>query len=105
MQGEFEISLKGKVTYFLRLQIKQAKDGTFIRQMKYFLEFLKNFDVKSSKSISTPLAYNMLIDNYESVEEIDITKYNRILTLFNRELVCVCVLDFKRVLGNLTLRS
>ena len=30
MQGEFEMSHMGELTYFLGLQIKQLKDGIFI---------------------------------------------------------------------------
>ncbi|KAK6124579.1 hypothetical protein DH2020_041675 [Rehmannia glutinosa] len=35
MQGKFEISMMGELTFFLGLQVKQSKDGTFISQTKY----------------------------------------------------------------------
>ena len=34
MQGEFEMSIMGKLTYFLGLQMKQLKHGTFLSQPK-----------------------------------------------------------------------
>jgi len=34
MQGEFEMSLMGELTFFLGLQIKQAKEGKFVSQTK-----------------------------------------------------------------------
>jgi hypothetical protein len=43
MQGEFEMSMMGELTYFLGLQIKPLEEGTFIYQTKYCLEFLKKF--------------------------------------------------------------
>ncbi|KAK8609283.1 hypothetical protein V6N13_061732 [Hibiscus sabdariffa] len=41
MQGEFEISMMGELSFFLVLQIKQRKDDTFINQAKYIKEKLK----------------------------------------------------------------
>ena len=45
MQGEFEMSMMGELTYFLGLQIKQCKSGTFLNQAKYTLKLLKRFNV------------------------------------------------------------
>ena len=35
MQEEFEMSMMGELTFFLRLQVKQMKHGTFLCQTKY----------------------------------------------------------------------
>jgi hypothetical protein len=32
---EFEMSIMGELNFFLELQIKQTKDGTFVHQDKY----------------------------------------------------------------------
>lgn len=79
MHGEFEMSLMGKLTYFLGLQINQAKNGTFISQMKYFFKLLNKFDMQKSKSISTLMASNVLIDKDANCVEIKITKYRGII--------------------------
>ncbi|XP_050909579.1 uncharacterized mitochondrial protein AtMg00810-like [Lathyrus oleraceus] len=62
MQGEFEISLMGQLNYFLRLQIKQLKGGTFVCQAKYCHELVKRFRMVDSKSIDTPMPTNGNLD-------------------------------------------
>ena len=34
MQGEFKMSMMGELTYFLGLQVKQLKHGTFLKSIK-----------------------------------------------------------------------
>ncbi|XP_050909931.1 uncharacterized mitochondrial protein AtMg00810-like [Lathyrus oleraceus] len=75
MQGEFEMSIMGKMNYFLGLQIKQLKDGIFINQSKYCKELLKRFDMDSCKAMSTPMGSGTYVDQDESGVSIDITKY------------------------------
>ena len=41
MANEFEMSMIGELSYFLGLQIKQLKNGTFISQGKYIKDMLK----------------------------------------------------------------
>ncbi|KAL3524966.1 hypothetical protein ACH5RR_013338 [Cinchona calisaya] len=41
MQEEFEMSMMGKLQFFLGLQVHQTKEGTFITQIKYTKELLK----------------------------------------------------------------
>jgi len=43
MQGEFEMSMMGELTFFLGLQINQSTKGIFISQTKYCTELLKKF--------------------------------------------------------------
>jgi hypothetical protein len=54
----FEISMMGVLTFFLRFQIKHVKDGTFINQMKYTHDILKNFGTENAKSIKTFMGTN-----------------------------------------------
>jgi hypothetical protein len=44
-----------ELSYFLGLQIKQLKNGTFVSQCKYIKDTLKKFGMKDAKSISTPM--------------------------------------------------
>ena len=71
MQGEFEMSHMGELTYFLRLQIKQLKDGIFINQAKYIKELLKKYNLDNSKSISTPMSVNTKLDSDEKGKLVD----------------------------------
>ena len=49
IQNEFEMSMIGKLTYFLGLQVNQLEKGTFISQIKYVKEILKEFAMKDCK--------------------------------------------------------
>ena len=56
MANEFEMSMIGELSYFLGLQIKQLKNGTFVSQGKYIKDMIKKFGMIDSKVISTPMA-------------------------------------------------
>ena len=43
MSREFEMSMIGELSFFLGLQIKQLKEGTFVCQSKYMKDILKIF--------------------------------------------------------------
>jgi hypothetical protein len=45
MSRGFEMSMMGELQYFLGLQIKQVKDGTFVHQTKYTKDMLKKFQM------------------------------------------------------------
>jgi uncharacterized membrane protein YciS (DUF1049 family) len=53
MANEFEMSMIGELSYFLGLQIKQLKNGTFVSQGKYIKDMLKKFGMENTKEIST----------------------------------------------------
>ena len=42
MTSEFEMSTIGELSYFLGLQIKQLKNGTFVSQDKYIKDMIKS---------------------------------------------------------------
>jgi hypothetical protein len=42
MKKEFEISMIGKLTYFLGLQVKQTDEGMFVSQSKFAKIWLRN---------------------------------------------------------------
>jgi hypothetical protein len=62
MIDRFEMSMMGVLTFFLRFQIKQAKDGTFISQKKYTRDILKKFGMDKAKLIKTPMGTNGHLD-------------------------------------------
>jgi hypothetical protein len=49
-------------TFFLGFQIKQAKEGTFISQMKYTHDIIKKFGMDKAKPIKTPMGTNGHLD-------------------------------------------
>jgi hypothetical protein len=58
----FEISMMGVLTFFLGFQIKQAKEVTFISQIKYTCDILKKFGMDKAKPIKTPMGTNGHLD-------------------------------------------
>jgi hypothetical protein len=64
MTDRFEISMMGVLTLFLGFQIKQAKERTFISQMKYTCDILKKFGMDKAKSIKTLMGTNGHLDLY-----------------------------------------
>ena len=46
MYSKFEMSMIGELNFFLGLQIKQPKEGTFINQAKYIRDLLKRFNLQ-----------------------------------------------------------
>jgi hypothetical protein len=58
MANEFEMSMIGELSYFLRLEIKQIKNGTFVSQGKYIKDMIKKFRLQDAKQMSTPMGTN-----------------------------------------------
>jgi len=71
MANEFEMLMIGELSYFLGLQIKQLKNGTFVSQGKYIKDMLKKFDMDDEKTISTPMGKNGSLDSNTSGNMVD----------------------------------
>jgi len=80
MQGEFERFMMGELTYFLGLQVKQLKHGTFLSQSKYCFDLLKKFKMEDCKEAATPIATNCLMNADEAGNQVDSTKYRRLIS-------------------------
>ena len=59
MQAEFEMSMIGKLTHFLRLQIRQQDSGISLSQSKYTKNLVKKFGLESTSSVRTPMSPNV----------------------------------------------
>ena len=57
MHSEFEMSMMGELNFFLGLQIKQLKKGTFINQANYVRDLLKKYNLEKVKTKSHPRAH------------------------------------------------
>jgi hypothetical protein len=62
MTDRFEVSMMGVLSFFLGFQIKQAKEETFISQMKYTRDILKKFGTDKAEPIKTPMGTNDHLD-------------------------------------------
>jgi hypothetical protein len=75
MSREFEMSMIGELSFFLGLQIKQLKEGTFVCQSKYVRDILKKFGMEDEKPIKTPMATNGYLDLDEGGKPVDLKLY------------------------------
>ena len=75
MHSEFEMSMMGELTFFLGLQIKQLKEGTFINQVKYIRDLLKKYNLEKVKAKRTPMGSSIKLDIDEKGKPVDQTKY------------------------------
>jgi len=79
MSREFEMSMIGELSFFLGLQIKQLKEGTFVCQSKYVKDILKKFGMDDAKPIKTPMATNGHLDLDEGGKPVDIKLYRSMI--------------------------
>jgi hypothetical protein len=110
MTRQFEMSMIRELNCFLRFQIKQLKEGTFIHQEKYTNDILKKFKMDDCKPIKTPKPTNEHLDLDEGGKSVDQKLYRSMigsllyLTASRPDIMfSVCsVLSFKPTLKNLT---
>jgi hypothetical protein len=79
MSREFEMSMMGELNFFLSLQIKQSKEGTFVHQGKYTKDMLKKFDMADAKPLSTPMATTTVLNADEDGEVVDQKEYQSMI--------------------------
>jgi hypothetical protein len=75
MSREFEMSMMGELQFFLGLQIKQSKEGTFVHQDKYTKDIVRKFKMEDSKATATPMSTTTTLDADEEGEHVDQKEY------------------------------
>ncbi|GKB85111.1 retrovirus-related pol polyprotein from transposon TNT 1-94, partial [Tanacetum coccineum] len=58
----FKMSMMGKLSIFLGLQISQSPRGIFLNQSKYALESLKKYGMETCKPVDTPMVEKSKLD-------------------------------------------
>jgi hypothetical protein len=71
MSREFEMSMIGELQFFLGLQIKQLKEGTFVHQAKYTKDIVRKFKMEDSKAMTTSMSTTTALDADEEGEHVD----------------------------------
>nr|GFC94317.1 ribonuclease H-like domain, reverse transcriptase, RNA-dependent DNA polymerase [Tanacetum cinerariifolium] len=79
MKDKFQMSSMGELTFFLDLQVKQKKDGIFIRQDKYVAEILKKFGLSEGKSASTLIDSEKPLLKDSDGEDVDVYTYRSMI--------------------------
>ncbi|GKD07362.1 copia protein [Tanacetum coccineum] len=75
MHDEFEMSMMGKLNFFLGLQIEQMEDKIFFNQSKYIKEMLKKFGLEDSKPTKTSMSTEIKLTEDDEANYVDNTKY------------------------------
>jgi hypothetical protein len=63
--------MMGELTFFLGIQVKQLKQGTFMHQAKYTKDLIKKFIMAELKLVSTPMSTAMSVGPNEDGEAVD----------------------------------
>nr|GEV83639.1 retrovirus-related Pol polyprotein from transposon TNT 1-94 [Tanacetum cinerariifolium] len=71
MCSKFKMSMMGKISFFIRLQISQSPRGIFINQSKYAVESLKKYGFKSCDPVDTPTVEKSKLDEDKEGKAID----------------------------------
>jgi hypothetical protein len=63
------MSMMGELTFFLGIQVKQTKQGTFVHQAKYTKKLMKKFNMTELKPVSTSMssAASLALDEDDEV--------------------------------------
>jgi hypothetical protein len=79
MIREFEMSMMAELQFFLGLQIKQSKEGTFMHQAKYTKDIVRKFQMEDSKAMTTPMSTTIALDADEEGEHVDQKEYRSLI--------------------------
>ncbi|GJS25785.1 retrovirus-related pol polyprotein from transposon TNT 1-94 [Tanacetum coccineum] len=100
MCSKYKMSMMGKISFFLGLQISQSPRGIFINQSKYALESLNKYGIESCDPVDTPMVEKSKLDEDTQGKAVDPTHYRGMvgtlmcLTTSRPDLtfaICMCV--------------
>nr|GEW39557.1 hypothetical protein [Tanacetum cinerariifolium] len=73
--SKFKMSMMGKISFFLGIQISQSPRGIFINQSKYALESLKKYGFESCDLVDTPMVEKSKLDKDKEGKSVDPSHY------------------------------
>jgi hypothetical protein len=79
MESEFQMSMMGELTFFLGIQVKQMKQGTFVHQAKYTKDLMKKFNMAELKLVSTLMSSVASLGPDEDGEAMDQREYRSMI--------------------------
>jgi isopentenyldiphosphate isomerase len=71
--------MMGELTFFLGIQVKQTKQGTFVHQVKYTNDLMKKFNMTEVKPVSTLISTAISLGPNEDGETIDQREYRSMI--------------------------
>ncbi|GJU74402.1 retrovirus-related pol polyprotein from transposon TNT 1-94 [Tanacetum coccineum] len=75
MYSKFKMSMMGKISFFLELQISQSPRGIFLNHLKYDLESLKKYGMESCDLVDTLMMEKSKLNEDTQGKAIDPTHY------------------------------
>nr|GEV42926.1 hypothetical protein [Tanacetum cinerariifolium] len=75
LSGSYTMSMMGKISFFLGLQILQSPRGIFINQSKYALESLKKYGFESCDPVDTPMVEKFKLDEDKEGKAVYLSHY------------------------------
>ncbi|GJY82328.1 retrovirus-related pol polyprotein from transposon TNT 1-94 [Tanacetum coccineum] len=69
------MSMMGKISFFLGLQISQSPRGIFLNQSKYASEIVKKYGMETIDPVDTPMVEKSKLDEDPQGKAIDATRY------------------------------
>nr|GEY79785.1 hypothetical protein [Tanacetum cinerariifolium] len=76
MCSKFKMSMKGKISFFLGLQISQSPRCIYINQSKYALESLKKYGFESCDPTDTPMVEKSKLDEVKEGKSVIPSHYH-----------------------------
>ncbi|GJS99462.1 retrovirus-related pol polyprotein from transposon TNT 1-94 [Tanacetum coccineum] len=73
------MSMMGKMSFFLGLQISQSPKGIFLSQSKYALEIIKKYGIEISDLVDTPMVEKSKLDEDPLGKAVDPTRYRKMI--------------------------
>ncbi|GKC05204.1 retrovirus-related pol polyprotein from transposon TNT 1-94, partial [Tanacetum coccineum] len=75
MCSKFQMSMMGKLSFFLGLQISQSPRGIILNQYKYALESIKKYGMETCEPADTPKVEKSKLDEDPQGKDVDPTRY------------------------------
>jgi hypothetical protein len=69
------MSMMGELTFFLGIQVKQTKQGTFVHQANYTKDLMNKFNMAELKPLSTLMSRATALDPDKNGEVVDQREY------------------------------
>jgi hypothetical protein len=80
MESEFQISMMEELIFFLGIQVKLTKHGTFVHQAKYTNDLMKKFNMSELKPVSTLMSSATSLGPDEDGEAVNQREYRSMIS-------------------------
>jgi hypothetical protein len=79
MESEFQMSMMGELTFFLSIQVKQMKEGTFVHHAEYTKDLMKKLNMVELKLMSTLMSTSTLLGPDEDGKVVNQREYKSMI--------------------------